>query len=531
MNQIEIKKRQVELASQMLGMIILLVLSNILGDNGMAYMAIAIESFMLLWTLTGARLADALGRLLRGRSAKGQFKNAARLRKNAMVMAVISGIIGSLAMLLLAGYLSMKLFGIPYSAPIIRLLAPVVLLRTVTAVFLGYFQGEGTELPSVISYMMRQVCFLCFSVLFSGIAMRYGNMVSALLKQNNFAAMYGGMGVAGAALISEALVLLFLFLVYQKSRKNGKRSSEDGMRIVDNFGSQFRALYVGLLPQILVAVLQHMPIWIGLLFFKEASVTELNEYGVLYGKFIPIIGILLLPVYALVLGNCYKTAGCVRREELRYAKGHFSGGVHIGVVYGMFFSVFNAVMAPQIAAVFCKTGAEAATSFLRAGSFIILFAAAGFYFSEILILLGGKFQVSGALVLYNIVFMVCMMIFMKSGKMGVLSLVYSGLISGAVYALVTWALLFYQIRLNIDWMNGIVIPAGSSVVIGLIMLFIGKAVTPHIGNLMVIILFFIMGLILYWMMLLMLRNFREQELNYIPGGKYVLKMGKLFRLY
>ncbi len=282
-----------------------------------------------------------------------------------------------------------------------------------------------------------------------------------------------------------------------------------------------------------VAFLQQLPIWTGMFFYSSgpASTDGLNAYGVLYGRYIPLMGILLFPACVLLLENCYKVAGCVRREEQRYARGNFSGGLHMGVVYGMFFAVFVAILAPQVAGLFWGMGAEPAVQMLRFGSFILLFAIAGFYLSEILMLLGGKFQILGLLALYNMVFVICLLLFLNKGKMGVMALVYAGLISGAVYAAAAGALLFYQTRMNIDWLQCVAIPAGTACAVGLIIMFAGKLATPHLGNLVTVLICLVLGQICYWILLMIMRNFREQELNYTPGGKLIRKLGQIFRVY
>ena len=35
----------------------------------------------------------------------------------------------------------------------------------------------------------------------------------------------------------------------------------------------------------------------------------------------------------------------------------------------------------------------------------------------------------------------------------------------------------------------------------------------------------------YWFLLLMLRSFRGQDLNYVPGGKFLRMFGKALRLF
>ncbi len=532
MNQVEIKKRRVEFCSFVLEMVVLLVLGELLGDNGVVYIAFSLESFMLLWTIAGRGMADALGKLLRGRSARRQYKNAARMRKNALIFAALLGLAGSVALFACAELLGEDLLRLHYCTAIIRRLAPVIFLRSMTAVLLGYFQGEGTGLPAVISYVIRPVCVLGFSLLFIKIFGDDGKKVSALLRQENYTAMYGGMGVAYAVLVSEVLVLLFLFLVYRGSRGKERKGNADGMRTVDSFVGQLRMLYGNLLPQMGMALLRQLPVWLGIYFFRNSVVNEagLNDYGILYGKYLPLTGMMVFSACALLMGNCCRTADCVRREEQRYARGYFCGGLHMGAIYGMFFTVFTAIMAPRLAEIFCVNGAGLAAQLLRFGSIVVLFSAAGFYLSEILILLGGKFQVLGALALYNLVYVICLLVFLNGGKMGVIALIYAGAVAGGVYTAATGILLFYQLRLNVDWLQAAAVPAGGACVAGLLMFLAGRLLTP-LGNIMTVLLCLVLGLVSYILLLLLLRNFREQELNYIPFGGLIRSLGQTLHIY
>ncbi|MCM1091108.1 MAG: hypothetical protein NC092_10305 [Butyrivibrio sp.] len=533
MNQVEIKRRQVEMCSHVLEMVTLLVLGHILGDNGIVYFAFAVETFLLFRTLTGGELRETLGRLLRVKNARGQYRNAAMLKRNALLIGGLVGILGGVAMFCCAEALGERFFEIPYCVVMIQILSPVVVLRTLSAIILSYFQGDGAEFPTVISCLLRQILIFGFSLLFAGLLEAYGQKVSALLKLDNFTAMYGGMGVALAILAAEALVLLFLFLVYRGSGKLERRGNGEGARITDTFGGQVGALYSGLFPMILIALLEQLSVWVGLIFYRRSVTVEegLNDYGLFFGRYVPLMGILLLPACALLLESCYKVAGYVRKDEQRFARANLSGGVHIGVIHGMFFAVFVAMLAPQLAGIWGESGKKLVTQMLRFGSFVILFSILGFYLLKILLLLGGKFQVLGLLALTDLVFVVTMMVFLKSGRMGVMALIYAGVISGAVCVAAAGALLFYQTRINIDWLQCAVIPAGAACVVGLIMMFVAKLATPHLGNLVTALLCLVLGLICYWGILILLRNFREQELGYTPGGRLIRVLGQLFRFY
>lgn len=533
MNQIEMKKRQMQLIAWGLGLIVLLILGNLLGDNGIAYFAVSIEVFLLFWIVTGGELADVLGKILRNKMNKGQYKNAKKLRRTTLVVDGFLGIVGSVVLFVLAKPLGEGMFGVPYSVAIIRILAPVVFVRMISSVLLGYFQGEGTELPTVISYVVRQVSIFLFSLLFVNLLKGYGSKVSDLLRQENFTAMYGGMGVAIAVLVTEFLIVIFLFFVYRGSRRKERRGNGEGMRTTDTFSGQLVLLYGNLFPAVLKTFLVFLAMWLGIIFYRKSvpDITGLNDYGVLYGKLLPVLGLVILPGCIMLMECAHKMVACVRREEQRYARGHFQGGIHMAMVYGMFSTVFVALHAPQLAGIFCETGVEIATKMFRFGSFIVLAMVFGYYFTEVLNALGGRYYVLGLLAVFNLVYAGCLALFLNGGKAGVMALVYSAMIAGAVYVTGAFVVLFLQLRYNIDWLQAVAVPAGLSCAVGLILLFLNKILHPHLGDLITVIVALALGNLLYWLFLMLMRNFREQELGYTPCGKIIRGIGQMLRIY
>ena len=42
---------------------------------------------------------------------------------------------------------------------------------------------------------------------------------------------------------------------------------------------------------------------------------------------------------------------------------------------------------------------------------------------------------------------------------------------------------------------------------------------------------FVISAVIYWILLLLTRNFREQELEFVPGGKILNMLGQMLRVY
>ena len=70
MNQVEVKRRQIQSFSYVLACINIWVFGKSIGDNGLGYLAAAVLVFDLFCVLTGKNLPDRMGRMLRGRNAR-----------------------------------------------------------------------------------------------------------------------------------------------------------------------------------------------------------------------------------------------------------------------------------------------------------------------------------------------------------------------------------------------------------------------------------------------------------------------------
>lgn len=166
MKQQEIKKKQIICYTYIIGIIGMMGMGKILGDGGMAYLAVAMEGVSLFTLLVTCGVSDVIARLQKNRRNKGQFKGVARMRGQLLLLQGITGALLTMVFLLLADTLAEKLFRVPYSASAMRVLAPVILFQALGAALLGYFQGGGSYMPSLVSAVLRQGFFLVFGFLF-----------------------------------------------------------------------------------------------------------------------------------------------------------------------------------------------------------------------------------------------------------------------------------------------------------------------------------------------------------------------------
>ncbi len=460
MNRAEVKRRQAGEIANILLLAALWAAGQAAGNSGVAYMVVGVEVCALLWCAVGGSLSETLGKLLRGRRNKGQYKNAARMRSAALVFHGFLGLVGSLLLLLFGGQAAEGIFGVRYSTYIIMFLSPVILLRALSSCILGYFQGEGMEFPTAAAGVLRQVMILGFGLLFARLMGDYGEKVSNLLLEKNFAPMYGGMGFALGVVLAELLVVVILALLYKGSRLSEKRSRQDGLYSTDSFWDCVGYLCGGRWPQALTFFLELLPLALGAAAFGRADGGAPAQYGAYAGQYLVICGMAVCLASVSVLPVSAKVFSSLRREETRFARTAFESGVHICVVHGVFGSLFLTFMAEQVTELLNPEGRDTLLSMLRGGSFLILAAALCSYFGRFLLSSGKRYHVLGAVGISDLFFL-AVMVFTGGTEGGALSLVYGSLAGMAVLCILLGLLSCSQMRMRLDWLNVLAVPAGA----------------------------------------------------------------------
>lgn len=272
MKQQEIKRKQIICYTYVIGLLGMIGMGKILGDVGLAYLAAAFWGISLFMLLVTFGVSDVIARLQRNRRNKGQFKGAARMRRQFLLLQGVVGVVLSLALFLLADPLARNVFRVPQSVSAMRALAPVILIQALETALLGYFLGSGSYMPSLVSAVLRQGFFLVFGSLLGRRLADYGGKVSNLLKDSSYSGMYGALGVALAILLTELLVFLFLFIVYMVSdRKADEQRSQEGLRRTESMGDIVRVFFGALWQGTCTALLVLLPFVLGAIFYLRSA--------------------------------------------------------------------------------------------------------------------------------------------------------------------------------------------------------------------------------------------------------------------
>jgi stage V sporulation protein B len=527
MNHVEIKRRQLQRVGDILGLLVLLLLGRMIGDEGICIFAVAWEILSFLLNSLSDSVPDAMARLLRSKNARGKLGNARRIRRSIFRLQFLVGLAGGILLFVLSEILAKGLFSVPYAVLGLKILAPVLFLRCLMGAFLGEFQGQGTEMPTVVVSLLRPVFVLGLGLLFGNIFKDYGQKVSALLQNQHFTAMYGVAGFCLGILISEVLLFLFLLLLLLGTKRSRSPLSEIE-RGNDSFGYTVARLYRTSYKDMGEHILQKLFLILGMLM----APTLLNEswvFGIYYGKYLLICGwaILIGTIILMPIGMRIQVA--IHKEEYAGAGKYFGTAIHLVAVFAFFAISFVSFGAVQIQdGLFL--GDRQMGEMLRGGSALIVLWLLCSICCKVLRGMNRRGLVFVGLGLGCVGYAGGCMLFVWALGMKGMGLVLAGLMGGLLCCVF---LAFWAIRLlpiDVDWIRLLLYPAVFSIVVGLMTLFLGRLLSSLVGALPACFICLLASLLLYWLGLLYFRVFREEEWMQFPGGRLMAAISRMLKL-
>lgn len=535
MNQMEVKRKRYTAISIMIMVTNLLVLSGILGEHGIGYLAGAFECFLLLIFLTVYTMPEAMAKLIRVRMQKGQGRNAMRVLKAALFVGVIYAVIGTLFLGVFAELILGKLLENTYGAFTMRLFIPAYILFVFVQAFRGFFQGMGSAVPTGISKIVEKIVLFGTSILFCFIFESYGDKVSALLQNEEFSASFSSAGVAVGFAAAELFALLFLLFVYQTNKRRLRAGgNKDSFRMSERLSEIIYILVMTMLPLMLYAFLGRITVLGGMALYQHSSEIAvevgIGVCGAFYGKYLTIVLLLVMILRLVVFALEGQIQAAYRKDEYRAGREKISWGAHFIIMLGSFFAVLMAVLGETLMKALYAADSGQAGDMLRVGSTLIVFMALGMYFMQILL---GQGKIKGVLinlVLGLAVFFLFAGISTGIGHVGMDGIVIGHCISWFVITCGSGFLCIRSLKWMPEWIYMLAVPVGCSALTGIIMMLLNKALVSLTGEALSFLICLIVGLLGNFILLMALRGIRREEFEAIPCGRILCKIAEIIHL-
>jgi len=197
---------------RLLGVVIRIPLTNIVGNFGMGLYQMVFPLYALLLIISSAGFPVAISKMVAAQRAAGLDNDQPRkiLLNSVILLGFIGAIVSALFVVLsyqIAALQGNKDVGIIYIA-----IAPSVFLVCIISAFRGYFQGFQNMVPTATSQILEQL-------------VKVGAGVTMAVLFAKISVVWAVFGAILAITISEALALLYLFAIYLWSLRK-KKSAE-----------------------------------------------------------------------------------------------------------------------------------------------------------------------------------------------------------------------------------------------------------------------------------------------------------------
>ena len=240
----------------------------------------------------------------------------------------------------------------PLSIFAVKILAPTLLVVAILGVFLVFFQGLGTMMPSAVSQIIEQIINAIVSVWAAYYLYSYGAKIGGVLgNKENYGAAYGAAGgTLGTNLgaLSALLFLVFLFFVYRAVFKRQMRR-ERGAR-TEAYPHIFRALLFTIVPVLLSTTIY--------------NISSILDQGVFKN-------IVLLQGYAE--DHIPSLTGAFASRDMRSVKSQINSSIRFIMVIAFPCTVGIGVLASPILQLLFHDARELPANMLRVGAVAILF--------------------------------------------------------------------------------------------------------------------------------------------------------------
>ena len=221
------------IVAKTIGALFKIPLTNMLGGVGMSYFSCAYGLFLPVYAVTATGLTTAVAKLTAESCAFGNYRNALKIQRISLRLFTIAGILGTVAIILLAYPFADKIAACPKAWLSIIMIAPSVLFGCITAVYRGSHEGMRNMYPTAVSQVIEAFVKLLTGLLLCSWVLRHEAEVLAFLPKGTditaAASAAAVLGISLSTLASTAFLCLF-GTVPRNLRNNG--TDEQGREIV-----------------------------------------------------------------------------------------------------------------------------------------------------------------------------------------------------------------------------------------------------------------------------------------------------------
>ena len=526
--------------TKIIGAVYRVPLVGILGDKGLGYYGVAFQIYAIALTLTSYSLPVAVSKLVSARVAVGEYKNAYKVFRGALAFAITVGGTAALIIFFGAGVIAKNIMAMSMSVYALRVLAPCILIVAILGVFRGFFQGNGSMMPTAISQILEQIINAVVSIGGAYVLLKAGRAVGKTRGDSSYGEAYGAAGgtlgtVAGGA---AALVLVvFIFLVYQRVVK--KKMKKDRSRHKETYEEIFRVLLLTIAPVILSATVYNICGVIDNAMFGKIMAAQghkESEYaallGIISGKYDTLINVPLAFSSAIASAMMPSIVAAVKNRSRKQLHNKIELFSRFTMVVALPSAVGFIVLAkPLLDLIFFTEDNRIAAVTLQFGALSVIFYCLSTITNAALQgmdrMMTPVYSAAAALVVHIISLFIMMVVF----KWGIYAVVLSKIVFSVTACIFNAHALREYAGFVQERKKTFIIPAIASVIMGVVALVVHLFFELFLGTHIATILALLAAVAVYGTAIILLGGLTEAEMRQMPMGTKLVAVCKKCRLF
>ena len=513
---------------------------NIIGDEGMGYYGTAFNVYNIALLLSSYSLPLAVSKMVSVRLARKQYRNSVRILRAALVYATVVGALAAAVIWFGADFFAREVFFMPYAAFALKTLAPTVWIMAYLGVFRGYYQGQGTMVPTALSQVFEQIVNAIVSVAAGSWLFNQAIKVEILRGEsgsgysNSWGAAGGTIGT-GAGAFTALVFLLLLFAAYQRTIRKKVRRDRSGS--LESYGTITKILFFTVVPVVVSSAIYNVNSVLdnGLLAytFKSLGMEEefISQWGVYTGKYHLLINVPMAVSNALSSSLIPSVSRAVATGDRRMVKKKVAAAIRFSLLIAIPSAVGLTVLAGPVNNLLFSGDNDLAVQMTLYGSIAVVFYSVSTVTNAILQGIDRMrlpiVHALTALVLHLAAMEVMVLVF----HMGIFSMVFANILFAVIMCFLNHRSIRKILGYRQEVKKTILLPAAASAVMGAAAVGVYKLIHLGIQSNAVCTLGAVAAAVaVYGVLLVKLGCLDEDELHQMPGGTRLLQMFRKLRL-
>lgn len=519
------------LISKLIGMLYKSPLSTTLGKESFGLFQFAQSAYFILLMIASFSIPQAVSKIMAEKIAFKRYRDAQRVFHCALIYAAVAG--GIVALFCVFGANLLVPDNMADARLALQMLAPTIFLSGILGVFRGYFQAYRNMMPTSLSQIIEQIFVAVFALLMSHVMISHFSGQGEQTVQRWAAAgatMGTGAGVAAA--------LIFMFIVYGLNKKLiSRKIRRDRESVNESYSSVMRTIIIIVMPIIFSAFIYNVNgyvnsyMYTGIMGYKGMADDVIQGLYAEQGFFMTLINIPLTLASTAPTSMIPEVSAHYARRDLPGANAKIHRATWVSMLISIPAAVGLAVLSGPITRLVFPSTNGVGGELLIIGAITIILNGNSNISNGVLQGIGKPKipMIHAAVALVADVIVIALLLFFTD--LGIYNVVIAMIVYAVVMCLLNERSMKKYMRYKNPWKSAYLYPLLASVPMAVVAggVYYGMYYLVH-SNVLCLGVSVILAAFVYFVVYLLLSRPSAEEMNALPGGRYMKKIARVLHL-